>query len=127
MTIKATQKPSLELTKKNERSRTVMPEESQIRAKFNCTITNKRTERINNDDLGVTQVCKGDRLLVDVTNGLASDTTTIHWHGLHQRGSPFMDGVPYIGQCPILPGQTFHYEFLADSAGSFLWHSHSGI
>ena len=72
------------------------------------------------------QVCKGDRIIVDVTNALSTETTTIHWHGLHMRGRPWMDGVPSITQCPILPGHTFRYEFPADIAGSFIWHSHSG-
>lgn len=73
------------------------------------------------------QVCKGDRVIVDVTNEMPTETTSIHWHGIHQKGSPFMDGVPYVTQCPILPEQTFRYEFLADATGTYLWHSHSGI
>ncbi|XP_016840817.1 laccase-4-like [Nasonia vitripennis] len=72
------------------------------------------------------EVCKGDRLLMDVTNKLPTETTTIHWHGLHQRGTPFMDGVPYLTQCPIMPGEVFRYDFIADRPGSFIWHSHSG-
>ncbi|XP_031785568.1 laccase [Nasonia vitripennis] len=72
------------------------------------------------------EACKGDRLLVDVTNKLPTETTTIYWNGLHQRGTPFMDGVPYLTQCPIMPGEVFRYDFIADCPGSFIWHSHSG-
>ena len=35
-----------------------------------------------------------------------------------------MDGVPGVTQDAILPGETFTYEFLADRAGSFMYHSH---
>ena len=44
-------------------------------------------------------------------NKLLSDSTSIHWHGLHQKGTPWMDGVAYISQCPIGPGQVFTYKF----------------
>ncbi|XP_014219306.1 laccase-5-like [Copidosoma floridanum] len=72
------------------------------------------------------EVCQGDRIIVDVENGLSSQTTSIHWHGVTQRGTPFMDGVPFISQCPILPGRTFRYDFRVPDAGTFIWHSHSG-
>jgi FtsP/CotA-like multicopper oxidase with cupredoxin domain len=52
--------------------------------------------------------------------------TTIHWHGLTQKGTPFSDGVPFITQCPIHFGTTFRYAFYARDAGTHLWHSHSG-
>lgn len=35
-----------------------------------------------------------------------------------------MDGVPFVTQCPILPGQTFTYRFLAEPPGTHLYHSH---
>ncbi|ODM90153.1 Laccase-2, partial [Orchesella cincta] len=28
-------------------------------------------------------------------------TTSIHWHGIHQKGSPFEDGASQITQCPL--------------------------
>lgn len=33
------------------------------------------------------EVCLGDTLVVDVENHLMGESTTIHWHGLHQRES----------------------------------------
>jgi len=42
---------------------------------------------------------------------VTSDSITIHWHGQHQRGTPFMDGIGYISQCPVASGQSFTYEF----------------
>ncbi|CAB0032828.1 unnamed protein product [Trichogramma brassicae] len=57
---------------------------------------------------------------------MLSESTTIHWHGFKQRGTPYMDGVPFVSQCPILPGQTFQYIFNATEAGTYFWHSHIG-
>ena len=73
------------------------------------------------------EVCVNDTIIVDVKNRLMSEGTTIHWHGLHQRKTPFMDGVPHISQCPIPPGQNFRYNFNADNPGTHFWHSHLGM
>lgn len=73
------------------------------------------------------QVCKGDEIIVDVENALHGDQTTIHWHGHHQRKTPYMDGVPFVTQCPISSGNTFRYHFSADHSGTHFWHSHTGI
>lgn len=35
-------------------------------------------------------VCKDDTVIVDVKNSLLGESTTIHWHGLHQRANPYM-------------------------------------
>lgn len=53
--------------------------------------------------------------------------TTIHWHGMRQRKTPYMDGVPFITQCPIAAGDTFRYSFWAEDTGTFFYHSHSGL
>ena len=71
-------------------------------------------------------VYEGQTLVVHVTNSLYSDTVSIHWHGLPQRGSPYMDGVGFVTQCPILPGQTFTYTFKAEPSGTYWYHSHVG-
>ncbi|KAI4484871.1 hypothetical protein M0802_012999 [Mischocyttarus mexicanus] len=72
------------------------------------------------------QVCQGDRVIVDVINLLHSESTTMHWHGLHHHKSPYMDGVPYIAQCPIPPGSSFQYDYIATEIGTHFWHSHIG-
>lgn len=56
-------------------------------------------------------VYEGQNLIIHVKNNLLSDSATIHWHGLHQKETPHMDGVGYISQCPIGAGQTFTYKF----------------
>ena len=66
----------------------------------------------------------GQTLVVDVVNKMTSEVTTIHWHGLPQNGTPWMDGVPGVSQCPITPGSTYRYIFKAVPAGTFWYHSH---
>eukprot|EP00106_Octopus_bimaculoides_P019942 XP_014787384.1 PREDICTED: laccase-like [Octopus bimaculoides] len=72
------------------------------------------------------EVYKGQRVIIDVENHLYSEVTTIHWHGLHQRGTSHMDGVAWVTQCPILPGQSFRYEFNITQTGTYWYHSHTG-
>ena len=50
----------------------------------------------------------------------------IHWHGIHQRGTPEADGVAYITQNPILPLHSYTYTFKASPAGTLWYHTHSG-
>lgn len=64
------------------------------------------------------RVCQNDLLVVDVTNGMGGTSTTLHWHGLHQRNTPFYDGVPFINQCPIDFANTFRYTMWASEAGT---------
>lgn len=64
--------------------------------------------------------------MVDVTNHMPGHDESIHWHGVLQRGTPWMDGVPYITQCPIHSGSTFRYAFCAMDPGTHYWHSHHG-
>ncbi len=67
---------------------------------------------------------EGERLRLNVKNNLP-EGTTIHWHGIPLQNK--MDGVPNVTQPPILPGESFTYEFDAKPAGSFLYHSHFGL
>ena len=70
----------------------------------------------------------GDRVRVHVNNRMAAWSTTIHWHGIDQRGSTWMDGVTGVSQCGIPPGQSFTYEFTVDGQrGTFWWHAHLSV
>ena len=71
-------------------------------------------------------VYEGQTVVVHVKNMMRSHSTSIHWHGLHQSGTPWMDGVSWVTQCPINPGQSFTYEFKAKPKGTFWYHSHTG-
>ena len=68
------------------------------------------------------EVVEGDRVRVFVTNKLP-EHTSIHWHG--QRLPNGMDGVSGLTQAPIPPGKTFVYEFVAQRAGTFMYHPHA--
>ncbi|KAI1376948.1 putative multicopper oxidase [Hypoxylon crocopeplum] len=70
----------------------------------------------------------GDTVRVHVNNLMANWSTTIHWHGINQRGTTWMDGVAGVSQCGIPPGQNFTYEFrVADQRGTFWWHAHLSV
>lgn len=55
------------------------------------------------------QVCENDKVVIDVENHMEGMETTIHWHGIWQRGSQYYDGVPFVTQCPIQQGNTFRW------------------
>ena len=58
---------------------------------------------------------------------MTSAALTIRWHGVLQQKSPWMDGVPFVSQCPIHPGALFRYDFTVDELGTYLYHAHTGI
>lgn len=72
------------------------------------------------------QVCKDDVIVVDLHNNVEGSSTSIHWHGMRQLGTQFMDGVPYLTQCPIPYGESFRYSFRAIDEGTHFYHSHAG-
>lgn len=72
------------------------------------------------------QVCLHDIVSVKVKNKVPDQDLSIHWHGVEQMGTPYMDGVPMITQCPITYGSTYEYAFIASSPGTFFYHSDSG-
>lgn len=65
-------------------------------------------------------------ITIIVQNKLLNEAITIHWHGIDQLGRPAMDGVAYVTQCPILPGQSFNYTFQPRFSGTYWYHSHVG-
>ncbi|AZV38614.1 copper resistance system multicopper oxidase [Komagataeibacter xylinus] len=68
---------------------------------------------------------QGDTVSINVTNTLADEDTSIHWHGLRLPSS--MDGVPGLSFAGIAPGQTFTYRFPITQSGTYWYHSHSGM
>jgi FtsP/CotA-like multicopper oxidase with cupredoxin domain len=67
------------------------------------------------------KVALGDMVRITVRNEL-SDATSVHWHGIRVPND--MDGVPGVNQDPILPGESFTYEFTPPDAGTYWYHSH---
>jgi CopA family copper-resistance protein len=67
---------------------------------------------------------EGENVRIVVQNHLDEDTS-IHWHGLIV---PFqMDGVPGVSFPGIKAHSTFTYEFPLRQAGTYWYHSHSGL
>ena len=67
---------------------------------------------------------QGQKLRLTVENAL-DEETSIHWHGLLV---PFqMDGVPGVSFPGIKPHSSFTYEFTIEQAGTYWYHSHSGL
>lgn len=64
---------------------------------------------------------QGEVLQVKLENRLP-EPTTIHWHGL--RLPVEMDGVPFISQPPLAPGESFTYRLPLEDAGTFWYHPH---
>lgn len=58
------------------------------------------------------EVNKGDRVIVNMYNGLGDQDASLHFHGLFQNGTNSMDGPPGVTQCPVGPGQKFVYDFV---------------
>jgi FtsP/CotA-like multicopper oxidase with cupredoxin domain len=71
--------------------------------------------------LPVFRVRRGEPLRATVENRLP-EHTTVHWHGL--RIANAMDGVPWLTQRPVYPGERFVYEFAPPDAGTFFFHPH---
>jgi len=67
---------------------------------------------------------EGEEAVMRVRNDLAEDTS-IHWHGLLLP--PGMDGVPGLSFDGIRPGSVFEYRFPIKQAGTYWYHSHSGL
>jgi manganese oxidase len=70
------------------------------------------------------QVRQGDRVRVIFENRLP-ESTTVHWHGLEIPIE--QDGVPWISQKPIPPGEKYTYEFTMHQEGTFFYHAHSAM
>lgn len=70
------------------------------------------------------RLMEGQDAILRVTNNLQEDSS-IHWHGLLL---PYqMDGVPGVSFPGIKPGETFEYRFPIRQAGTYWYHSHSGL
>jgi FtsP/CotA-like multicopper oxidase with cupredoxin domain len=69
------------------------------------------------------RVTEGDRVRVILRNNL-EQSTVIHFHGVELPND--QDGVPFITQPPVKPGESYTYEFTAPegNSGSHMYHSH---
>lgn len=70
------------------------------------------------------QANEGDRVRIIFDNHLP-ESTGIHWHGLELPIE--MDGVPGVGQKPVMPGERFIYGFPLHQHGTFFYHPHMAM
>ncbi|KAJ5501643.1 Multicopper oxidase type 2 [Penicillium expansum] len=75
--------------------------------------------------LPTVDVNKGDRVVVNMHNGLGDKTTSIHWHGMYQNGTNDMDGPSMVTQCPVGPGSSMTYNFTVNQNGTYWYHCHT--
>ncbi|KAH7891028.1 laccase [Phlebopus sp. FC_14] len=72
---------------------------------------------------------RGDHFAINVINELDDEdmflSTSVHWHGIFQNGTNYVDGVSFITQCPIAQNDSFLYRFDGNNqAGTYWYHSH---
>lgn len=66
----------------------------------------------------------GDEAVIRVRNELDTETS-IHWHGILLPND--QDGVPYLTTPPIEAGTTRTFRFPLTHAGTYWYHSHTGL
>lgn len=66
------------------------------------------------------EINEGDRIRVILKNELP-EQTSIHWHGIELPND--QDGATPETNRPVLPGETFTYEFTVYQSGTFMYHS----
>lgn len=84
-------------------------------------------------------ICEGDTVELNYHNNISphmtnidgsTNVTTLHFHGIREQTRPWSDGVPYVSQCPLNPGENFSYGFNSAidgaPAGNYWYHSHVG-
>ncbi|WP_207458866.1 multicopper oxidase family protein [Azospirillum sp. SYSU D00513] len=69
----------------------------------------------------VIRLKKGQRLRAMLVNELDAHTS-IHWHGIRLPNAE--DGVPFLTQAPVKPGERHLYDFTPPDSGSFFFHTH---
>jgi Multicopper oxidase len=73
---------------------------------------------VNNQYPGPTIIANwGDTIVVNVKNSMPNNGTSIHWHGIRQLNTVTQDGVNGITECPLAPGDSKTYTFLATQFG----------
>ena len=101
---------------------------------YHLTINQEKVKIAGKTSMGMTingtipgptlRFTEGDYAVMYVTNEMDVETS-VHWHGLLLPN--FFDGVPYLTTPPVAPGTTFKYEFPTKQAGTYWYHSHTGL
>ncbi|KAH9998721.1 laccase [Russula vinacea] len=72
---------------------------------------------------------KGAEFSINVVDNLNDSSmdlaTSVHWHGIAQKHTNYVDGAGFITQCPLVPDESFLYQFNAlNQTGTYWYHSH---
>lgn len=68
---------------------------------------------------------EGDDAEIVVNNKLATEETSIHWHGILLP--PEEDGVAYVNTPPIFAGKSRTFKFKIRQHGTYWYHSHTMV
>jgi FtsP/CotA-like multicopper oxidase with cupredoxin domain len=92
---------------------------------INLTGKNIKAMALNGSIPGPTlRFREGDSAKISFHNSM-DVPTSIHWHGILL---PYrQDGVPYVTNPPIEPGETKIFEFPIKQSGTYWFHSHTGL
>ncbi|KAJ5723647.1 Multicopper oxidase type 2 [Penicillium malachiteum] len=66
---------------------------------------------------------QGDDVEFVVHNNLPFNTS-VHFHGIEQKNTPWSDGVPGLTQKPIQSGHSWTYRWKATQYGTYWYHAH---
>ncbi|KAI8319995.1 hypothetical protein GQ54DRAFT_340894 [Martensiomyces pterosporus] len=69
------------------------------------------------------ELALGDILIIHVNNRL-DEPTSLHSHGIFQKGTNYYDGAVMATECGIPPNGSFTYRIHMKQAGTFWIHSH---
>lgn len=111
---------------------------TSIRYNADCSDHQSSVLMINNQLPGTPiYLYKGEQVNIIVRNNIlpnlpvhggAGMDATIHFHGIRQINTVQSDGVPFLTQRPISPGDYFTYNFhVPDQSGTFFYHAHVGL
>ena len=99
----------------------------------NCSVPITLDGTITGSWITINGISPGPTLVVDndatvhvhvINDLLSEEATSIHWHGMYQHHTPWMDGVGHITQPSIQAGTSFDYIFQARPFGTHWYHSH---
>ncbi|ROW05770.1 hypothetical protein VMCG_05264 [Cytospora schulzeri] len=84
---------------------------------------------VNNQSPGpLIEANTGDTVRVTLNNHMPNASTSVHFHGIDQRNTTWMDGVASVSQCGVPPGGSWTYEFVVEGQrGTFWYHSHAAM
>jgi L-ascorbate oxidase len=74
----------------------------------------------------VINLTHGDNVTFQLTNN-QDEPISVHWHAIHQRGTPNADGASGASTTPVSRGETRIWQFVADPVGTHFYHAHAGL